>query len=1044
MIRGMEGSDPPPPGSDVQIRTFLIADVRGYTLFTQLHGDEMAAKLAARFAEIAEEVVESRGGTLLELRGDEAMCVFVSPRDAIRAAVELQRRFVDETLAEPELPFTVGIGIDAGEAVRVGDGYRGGALNLAARLCGKAEAGEILGSREVTHLARAVEGVQYVDRGEMSFKNLTEPVAVVRIVDAEVDPRIALRPFASKPPAAKRKRWPIAVAAVAVLALVAVAIPLLSSNDDAPIVLPSNTLARLDASDGSGSDTTVALEERPGTTAVGFGSVWVTEPDRNRVIRISTETGAVIDTIPVEASPTGIAIGDDAVWVSRGPDGTIGRIDVDTNTVSQSFDAGSSPSGIAFGDGALWVADTVGATLLRIDTTSGEARSVELAGLPTAVASTPDGVWVTVPPSGVARIDGEDPSLTLDVEVGDGPSAIAHAFGSIWVANKLDGTVTRLDPSTGKTLATVAVGEGPTSLVAAGGRLWVANAYDSSITSIDPETNERDATTPVGSEAASIASDGDALWLAVGGSETEGRGGTLTVSTDQRSDTIDPAKVYGTLGWNLLSMTNDGLLGYQKVGGIEGTTLVPDLATSLPEISPDGMTYRFVLRDDVMYETGDAVRPEDVRRGIERSIVMSFPAFQHFGAIVGAAPCREARDGCDLSEGIEVDGSSLTFHLTRPDADFPFKLALAFAFAVPEDTPFENLRLEPVPATGPYRVTSATDEAITLERNPAFDEWSPAAQPDGFADSIVFRVETNLTAAYASIASGDTDVMAEPPDPADLASATATNPDRVLAAPAASTYFIGFDVVKPPFDDERLRQALAFAIDREHLVELFGGTALFRVTCQVFPATFQGYVPYCPFTGDPGTGTWNAPDLDRARTLVASAGPIDEPVTVWTTTEGGPPGAVDVMRYVTEVLDELGFRAELEILDDAGAYFGGVYPPARAGTPERPNVFISGWSADYPGAADFLANQFGCGSGGNPMGFCDEEIDRRIQDAQALQVEDVGAANRAWAALDHDLVDTGAQIPFSTGVGTYVLSDRVRNAQINPQWGLLFSRMWVE
>jgi peptide/nickel transport system substrate-binding protein len=78
------------------------------------------------------------------------------------------------------------------------------------------------------------------------------------------------------------------------------------------------------------------------------------------------------------------------------------------------------------------------------------------------------------------------------------------------------------------------------------------------------------------------------------------------------------------------------------------------------------------------------------------------------------------------------------------------------------------------------------------------------------------------------------------------------------------------------------------------------------------------------------------------------------------------------------------------------------------------------------------------------MGFCDEEIDRRIQDAQALQVEDVGAANRAWAALDHDLVDTGAQIPFSTGVGTYVLSDRVRNAQINPQWGLLFSRMWVE
>ncbi|HVG88126.1 MAG TPA: hypothetical protein VM823_04075, partial [Gaiellales bacterium] len=66
------GTDP--PGSDV--RTFLIADVRGYTRFTQEQGDEAAARLAARFAEVAREVIESRGGTVVELRGDEALCVF--------------------------------------------------------------------------------------------------------------------------------------------------------------------------------------------------------------------------------------------------------------------------------------------------------------------------------------------------------------------------------------------------------------------------------------------------------------------------------------------------------------------------------------------------------------------------------------------------------------------------------------------------------------------------------------------------------------------------------------------------------------------------------------------------------------------------------------------------------------------------------------------------------------------------------------------------------------------------------------------------------
>ncbi|HEX6581328.1 MAG TPA: hypothetical protein VF195_10710, partial [Actinomycetota bacterium] len=67
-----DGPSPEKAAQDVQIRTFLIADVRGYTLVTQERGDEAAAKLAAKFADIAREVIEERGGTLLELRGDEA------------------------------------------------------------------------------------------------------------------------------------------------------------------------------------------------------------------------------------------------------------------------------------------------------------------------------------------------------------------------------------------------------------------------------------------------------------------------------------------------------------------------------------------------------------------------------------------------------------------------------------------------------------------------------------------------------------------------------------------------------------------------------------------------------------------------------------------------------------------------------------------------------------------------------------------------------------------------------------------------------------
>jgi class 3 adenylate cyclase len=64
----------PRPGAG--ILTFLIADVRGYTAFTQSRGDEAAARLASTFAEIAREGVEAHEGHVIELRGDEALAVF--------------------------------------------------------------------------------------------------------------------------------------------------------------------------------------------------------------------------------------------------------------------------------------------------------------------------------------------------------------------------------------------------------------------------------------------------------------------------------------------------------------------------------------------------------------------------------------------------------------------------------------------------------------------------------------------------------------------------------------------------------------------------------------------------------------------------------------------------------------------------------------------------------------------------------------------------------------------------------------------------------
>ncbi|MGI8825901.1 MAG: helix-turn-helix domain-containing protein [Chloroflexota bacterium] len=111
--------------------TVLIADIRGYTAFTEEHGDEAGAELAHRFAVVVNEGVEAYDGELIELRGDEAPAVFDSARSALRAAIGLQGQFAREIVRDPSLPLEVGIGVDTGEVIPVQGGYRGAVLNFA-------------------------------------------------------------------------------------------------------------------------------------------------------------------------------------------------------------------------------------------------------------------------------------------------------------------------------------------------------------------------------------------------------------------------------------------------------------------------------------------------------------------------------------------------------------------------------------------------------------------------------------------------------------------------------------------------------------------------------------------------------------------------------------------------------------------------------------------------------------------------------------------------------------------------------------------------
>jgi hypothetical protein len=131
------------------------------------------------FADLARDAVEARRGRVIELRGDEALAVFESTPQAIRAGLELQEACREAAHQDPEYPLPIGIGISSGEAIPVENGYRGKALNMAARLCSKAAAGQVLVTKDVIDLAGDLAEVEFTSRGAVELKGFDRPAELL-------------------------------------------------------------------------------------------------------------------------------------------------------------------------------------------------------------------------------------------------------------------------------------------------------------------------------------------------------------------------------------------------------------------------------------------------------------------------------------------------------------------------------------------------------------------------------------------------------------------------------------------------------------------------------------------------------------------------------------------------------------------------------------------------------------------------------------------------------------------------------------------------
>ncbi|HEY2556615.1 MAG TPA: ABC transporter substrate-binding protein [Diaminobutyricibacter sp.] len=846
-----------------------------------------------------------------------------------------------------------------------------------------------------------------------------------------------------------RKRRAVLLSALTGLIAAIVVIPLVvlghgESGGRSAVATTGDSLAVVDARSGRLVAAT-GVGATPTAVAAGEGAYWVTNADGHSVSRIDPATSAVVETIPVGNGPSGIANGAGAVWAVNSLDGTVSRIDPDTNTVVQTIPVGGGPGGIVYAAGSIWVANTGDGTITRIDPKSGSAaKPLPLAA--TELAFGAGTVWATERAAGqVVRIDPATGKQVAAIPVGNGPTGIAFGDGAAWVANSLDGTVSRIDPDTNSVTAAVPAGNGPAAVAIDARGIWVSDQFDGNVVRIDPGTNQVAQRVSVGSRPLGLAMSGDTVLVAVRHGGAAQHGGTLVVRADRPSvvDSIDFALSGATYTLPFLRMTGDGLVALDQVSGLAGAQPVPDLATSLPSPTDGGHTYTFLLRPGIRYSNGRPVQATDFRSTFERDYALGsldgYGNVNDYNEIVGGAQCRKRPKRCDLSRGIVADdvAHTVTFHLVRPDPDFLYKLAFPAAYVLPSGTPRRPAGTHPLPATGPYMIASYRPrKLLRFVRNPYFHEWNRAAQPAGYPDRIDLRIGGTSDEAIRDVVDGKADVLwlAEPFTPKQVSRLELRYASQLHSNPRPNIQALFLNTRVPPFNRLDARKAINLAVDRAAATNAWGGRRFAQPTCQILPPNFPDYSPYCPYTaGSTKSGKWTAPDLTKAKALVARSGTHGMKVTLWAWSQAKGFNAVAL-----KVLKSLGYRVAVKPVGGFDTYWNAVDDPRN-----RAQIGFDGLEGGYPSPATFLVELFSCPASDSSE-FCNPGIDRQMRRAEAEQQSDPTGARALWQRVDREITDASPWVPLMATKDVNVLSKRVGNYQFSPDgMGLLIDQLWV-
>jgi ABC-type transport system substrate-binding protein len=472
------------------------------------------------------------------------------------------------------------------------------------------------------------------------------------------------------------------------------------------------------------------------------------------------------------------------------------------------------------------------------------------------------------------------------------------------------------------------------------------------------------------------------------------RGGHIVLLREEDPDFLDPALSYGVYTYPMDAAVFRTLVSYAHEPGPEGARLVPELCQDLPDVREGGTLYCMKVRADARFGAPlhRHITAEDFRYSIRRLFQVNCPGVTFYRHIVGAEDMLAGRDS--TLAGVIARGDSLYVRITQPDATFKYLLAMPFMSPIPAevDRRWPNAFSQHTVSTGPYRFAEFVPRRhAILVRNPDY------FGTPGWIDTIEIRFNVSSSSAVAMIKRGLADGGFFEVPAADFARLRTDSlwSHQIDLADGLNTDYLWMNVRMKPFNDVRVRQAVAWALDRRAVLKMWSGKG--EIAGEFLSPGMPGVKRLRRYDG---------PDTARARALLRAAGyPNGFATTLYGYMFEPSPRE---LALIQQQLAAVGIRARLDLGETAG------YTSMAGDTTRHIPFGIYSWYADYVDPSNFFdtllnGHRIEPRHNQNLGLFDDPWVNAAIE--RAMTIQDDQARALAYTEIDQRVMDLAPVVP---------------------------------